>query len=88
MRKNECTKILRTVAAAALLFTVGCATITYHRLENRSLPKDESYLETLNREMREKHRAPSRWSQKRHIGFFGSLKETEQKFGAKLVFPF
>lgn len=47
---------------------------------------DETYLESLNREMKEKY-APRR-RLKRHIGFFGYLKEFEKEIGVKVVIPF
>ena len=85
---------LRSYGVALLLvYCVGCATLVRHsprvqaNLSNKHQALNESYLDALNREMREKH-VRRRWNQKRHIGFFGFLKQTEKEVGVKVVFPF
>lgn len=52
--------------------------------------EDESYFDILNKQSQERIRDTqfyNKWSQIRHIGFFGRLTEYEKEFGAKLVFP-
>ncbi len=50
--------------------------------------EDESYFDVINREAKARRKPISPLSQKRHIGFFGFLKEFEKEVGVKVVFPF
>lgn len=86
--RNEATKILWALLVSTFIFPTGCATTISKIAYSYIAIRGESYLDALNREMREKQRAPSRWSQKRHIGFFGYLKEFEKEIGVKVVIPF
>jgi len=70
-----------------LIYCVGCATLVRHSPRVQENFANESYLSVLNREMRERY-GLRRWNQKRHIGFFGFLKQTEKEVGVKVVFPF
>lgn len=91
MQRNN--DLLLFALVGTLLFSVGCSTAIYspkgERLQYMS-HYNETYFNIINRKAREEaraNRAVNPWSQKRHIGFFGILKEREKKFGVKVVFP-